>query len=114
MEDEISDYVTGFQKSHGTQHCLVIMLERWKQAIDKAECISVIYMDPSKAFDNINHNVLLAKLRVYVFSTNALNLLYSYLKYSKQKVVKNNKTSSSEVVIAGVSQGSIDGPLLFN
>ena len=89
MEDEISDYVTGFQKSHGTQHCLVTMLERWKQVTDKAECISAIYMDPSKAFDNINHNLLLAKLRVYVFSTNALNLLYSYLKYSKQKVVKN-------------------------
>ena len=74
----------------------------------------MIYLDYSKAFDTINHDLLLAKLRAYGFSTSALNLLYSYLKYRKQKIVINNKTSSSEVVIAGVPQGSIDGPLLFN
>ena len=114
MEDKISNYVSGFGKSHGTQHSLVIMLERWKKAIDKGDYISVMYMDLSKSFDTINHDLLLAKLRAYGFSTSALNLLYSYLKYRKQKVVINNKTSSSEVVIAGVLQGSIDGPLLFN
>ena len=74
----------------------------------------MIYLDYSKAFDTMNHDLLLAKLRAYGFSTSALNLLYSYLKYRKQKVVINNKTNSSEVVIAGVRQGSIDGPLLFN
>ena len=114
MEDKISNYVSGFGKSHGTQHSLVIMLERWKKAIDKGDYISVMYMDLSKSFDTINHDLLLAKLRAYGFSTSALNLLYSYLKYRKQKVVINNKTNSSEVVIAGVRQGSIDGPLLFN
>ena len=72
----------------------------------------MIYLDYSKAFDTIN--LLLAKLRANGFSTSALNLLYSYLKDRKQKVVMNNKTNSSEVVIAGVRQGSIDGPLLFN
>ena len=71
-------------------------------------------MNLSKAFNTIKHNLPLAKLRAYGFSTSALNLLYSYLKYRKQKVVINNKTNSSEVVIAGVRQGSIDGPLLFN
>ena len=73
-----------------------------------------MYVDVSKAFDTINHDLLLAKLRAKPFSTSALNLLYSYLKYRKQKVVINNKTSSSEVVVAGVPQASIDGPLLFN
>ena len=114
MEDKISNYVTGFRKPHGSQHSLVIMLERWKQAIDKGEYISVMYMDLSKAFDTINYDLLLAKVRAHGLSASALNLLYSYLKYRKQKVVINNKTSSSEVVIAGVPQGSIDGPLLFN
>ena len=85
MEDKISNYVTGFRKSHGTQHSLVIMLERWKQAIDKGEYISVMYMDLSKAFDPINDNLLLAKLRAYGFSTTALNLLHSYLKYRKNR-----------------------------
>ena len=108
MEDKISNYVTGFRKSHGTQYSLVMLLERCKQAIDKGEYISVMYMDLSKAFDTINHDLLLAKLRAYGFSTSALNLLYSYLKYRKQKIVINNKRSSSEVLIADVPQGSID------
>ena len=112
MEDKISNYVTGFRKSHATQHSLVIMLERWKQAIDKAEYIFVMYMDLSKAFDAITHDLLLAKLRAYGFSRSALNLLVIWNR--KQNVVINNKTSSSEVVIAGNLQGSIDGPLLFN
>ena len=62
MKGKISNYVTGFQKSHGTQHSLVIMLERWKQAIDKGEYISVMYMDVSKGFDTINRDLLLSKL----------------------------------------------------
>ena len=107
MEDKISNYVTKFRKSYGTQHSLVIKLERWKQAIDKEEYISVMYIDLSKAFGT-THDFLLAKLRAYGFSTSALNLLYSYLKYRKQKIVINNKRSSSEVLIADVPQGSID------
>ena len=51
-------------------------------------------MDLSKAFDTINRDLLLAALRAYGFSTSTLNLLYSYLKYKRQKVVTNNKTSS--------------------
>ena len=73
-----------------------------------------MYVDLFKAFDTINPNLLFAKIRAYGFLTSSLNLLYSYLKYRTQKVVINNKTISSEVVIAGVLQGSVDGPLLFN
>ena len=51
MEDKISDYITGFRKSHGPQHSLVIMLGGLKQAIDKGEYISVMCMDLSETFD---------------------------------------------------------------
>ena len=71
-------------------------------------------MDLSKAFDTINHDLMLAKLKAYGFSTNALNLMHSYLKNRKQKVQINNKFSLERNVIAGVSQRSIDGLLLFN
>ena len=71
-------------------------------------------MDLSKAFDTINHDLMLAKLKAYGFSTNALNLMHSYLKNRKQKVQINNKFSVERNVIAGVPQGSIDRPLLFS
>ena len=71
-------------------------------------------MDLSKTFNTINHDLLIAKLKAYGFSKEALKLMKSYLKNQKQKVQINNKFSSERDVIAGVPQGSIDGPLLFN
>ena len=71
-------------------------------------------MDLSKAFDTINHDLLIAKLKAYGFYKEALKLMKSYLKNRKQKVQINNKFSSERVVIAGVPQGSVDGPLLFD
>ena len=63
MENKISKCVTGFRKSHGTQHSLIAMLEKWEKALDKEENISAIFMDLSKAFDTIDHDLLLAKLK---------------------------------------------------
>ena len=110
----LPDYVTGFRKSHATQHCLVKMLENWKSAFDKSEFVCALFMDLSKAFDTINHDLLLAKLKAYGFSKDALILMCSYLKNRKHKVVINNSASTTHTVIAGVPQGSIDGPVLFN
>ena len=112
MEDKLSKYLTGFRKSHGTQHLLVTMLEKWKKAVDNGEYVSALFLDLSKAFDTINHDLLLAKLKAYGFSPNALKLMHSYLNNRKQQVQINNKFSCT--VITGVPQGPIDGPLLFN
>ena len=114
MQNKISKYVTGFCKLHGTQNSLMIMLEKPKNVLDKREYVYVLFMDLSKAFDTINHDLLLAKLRAYGFSNNALNLMGSYLKNRKQRTQVNNNFSSEKNIIAGVPQGSIDGPLLFN
>ena len=84
MQDKLSKHITGFRKSHGTQHSLMTMLEKWKSALDKGENICVLFMDLSKAFDTINHDLLLAKLKAYGFSINALDLMCSYLKNQKQ------------------------------
>ena len=106
MENKISKCVTAFRKSHGTQHSLIVMLEKWKKALDKEENMSAIFMDLSKAFDTINHDLLLAKLKAYAFSKQALSLRCSYLKNGRQRVQINNKFSSFKEIIAGVPQGS--------
>ena len=88
MKDKLSKCLTGFRKSHGTQHLLVTMLEKWKKAVDKGEYVSAVFMDLSRAFDTINHDLLLAKLKAYGFSLNAVELMGSYL--NKQKTTSLN------------------------
>ena len=80
MENKISKCVTGFRKSHGKQYSLIAMLKKWKRALDKEENMSAIFMDLSKAFDTINHGLILAKLKAYGFSKQALSFMCSYLK----------------------------------
>ena len=114
MEDEFAKCLTVFRKSHGIQQSPLTMLEEWKRGSDNGSYVSALFMDLSKVFDTINHDLMLAKLKAYGFPTNTLNLMHSYLKNRKQKVQINNKFSLERDVIAGVPQGSIDGPLLFN
>ena len=114
MTDKLAHSIIGFRKSHATHNFLVVMLEKWKMALDKGEYVSALSMDLSKAFDTINHDLLSAKLKSYGFSEEALTLMKSYSKNWKQKVQINNKFSSEKDAITGVPQGSIDGPFLFN
>ena len=110
MEDKLAKCLTCFRKSHVTQHSLLTMLEKWKKKeIDNGSYVSALFMDLSKAFDTINHDLMLAKLKACGFSTNAFNLMDR-----KQKAQINNKFSLERNIIAGVPQGSIDGSLLFN
>ena len=75
MEDKLTKCLTCFRKFHGTQHSLLTMPEKWKRGIDNGAYASVLFMDLSKSFDTINHDLMLAKLKAYGFSTNALNLI---------------------------------------
>ena len=72
-------YLCGFRKNHNAQYLLLKMVETWKKHLDKGEKIGVIMMDLSKAFDTINHSLLLAKLDAYGVSRTSLKLMQNYL-----------------------------------
>ena len=88
MEGKLSKYLTGFRKSHGTQYLLVTMFEKWKKAVDKGDYVSA--------------------------SEGLRKLMLSYLNSRKKQIQINTKFSSESTAIAGVPQGLLDGPLLFN
>ena len=85
MDDKLTKCLTGFRKSYGTQHSLLTMLEKWKRGIDNGVYVSALFMDISKAFNTINHNLMFAKLKTWIFNY-TLNLMHSYLKNRKRKV----------------------------
>ena len=67
MKDKLSNIVTGFRKGDSAQHSLLIMIEKWKRALDENMKLGAIFMDLSKAFDALNRRLLLTKLQVYGF-----------------------------------------------
>ena len=72
MQDKLSNLLTGFRKNHSTQHYLTYMLENWKNVVDKGGYVCTMFMDLSKAFDTIHHDLMIAKLGAYGFSQDAL------------------------------------------
>ena len=90
------------------------MLEKWKSALDKEDNICVLFLDFSKVFDTINHDLSVVKSKGYGFSINPLDLTFSYLKNQNKSVQINNYFSLAKKVHDGVLEGSIDGPLIFD
>ena len=90
------------------------MLEKWKRSVDNSNMFGTLLTDLSKAFDCLDHELLIAKLNAYGFSLTALKLVHNYLSNRKQRTKINSSYSSLLEIIFGVPQGSILGPLLFN
>ena len=89
-------------------------MEEWKKHLDDKKIVGAVLMDLSKAFDCVPHDLLLAKMEAYGFEFNTLVFFYSYLKRRRQNVKINNVFSAFQILLAGVPQGSILGPILFN
>ena len=107
------EYQFGFRKGHSTTQALVDITDRIKFAIDKKELTCGIFIDLTKAFDTVDHNILLQKMHNYGIRGNIHNLFKSYLSNRQQFVKVNNAKSNLKSINCGVPQGSVLGPLLF-
>ena len=111
--DLFSDTQFGFRKFHSTASALLDCTNDWYINLDRKMFNLVVVIDLKKAFDTVDHQILLSKLELYGIIGQALNLLKSYLTNRKQKCQIKNAFSSERLIKCGVPQGSILGPLLF-
>ena len=110
----LSDKMSAYRKGYSCQDVLLKLTEEWRKHLDQNHVIGAVLMDLSKAFDCLPHELLIAKLAAYGISKKSLKLLYSYLTNRKQTVKIKGKLSIFLEILAGVPQGSILGPILFN
>ena len=103
----------GFRAKHSTEYAAIDLVDRVMGQIDKCEIPFAVFMDLSKAFDTLDHQILLEKLQYYGIQGTHLKWFESYLTNRKQYVSLNNVTSSQQLIKTGVPQGSVLGPLLF-
>lgn len=109
----LSDQQFGFRKKHSTQHALSTLTNFLAKKLDDSETSIVVFLDLSKAFETVDHSILLDKLYFYGIRGIALELIKSYLENRKQRVKTGNHLSDFMEILCGVPQGSILGPLLF-
>ena len=102
-----------YRKYHGTVTCLFELLNEIYLQIDNKNKVAIVSLDLSKAFDTINHELLLKKLKNFNLNSDSIDFLQSYLSNRKQVTKFDDYTSTVEDVKSGVPQGSILGPFLF-
>ena len=105
---------SGFRENYSCHTALIQMIDKWLQNINNSEFTGVVFADLAKAFDVINHALLLKKLELHGISDNSLQLITSFLLNRTQLVNVNGSNSDFLSVRYGVPQGSVLGPLLFS
>ena len=103
----------GFREGHGTHMAILKFLDNIIDSLDRGDYAATIFLDFSKAFDTVNHHILLQKLSHYGIRGTANKWFESYLSNRSQFCTFGGKQSDEAIISCGVPQGSILGPLLF-
>lgn len=111
--DVIYNYQSGFRQHHSCSTALTRLIDCWLRDIDEGKIIGTVFLDLRKAFDMVNHNILLYKMKLFNFSENAIKFFTSYLSNRSQLVQSGNTKSEFLDIKSGVPQGSILGPIFF-
>ena len=106
-------YQFGFRNNHSPELALLYLVDKISNALDNEECVLGLFLHFSKAFDTVNHDMLLTKLEYLGIRGIPLEWFKSYLADRRQYVIYNNIKFSCNTITCGVPQGSILGPLLF-
>jgi hypothetical protein len=109
----VHDSQYGFRCKLSCETALNSMVSGWRKSLSEKEFTISVFLDLSKAFDTVNHSLLLNKLEYYNFSDSSLSLFRNYLTNRFTITKLNNSFSKKEKTTIGVPQGSILGPLLF-
>ena len=114
FEDIFSDYRFGFPKGLSAKQCLTTLIETCKKYLDNNESFRALLTDLCKAFDCVNHELLIAKLYACGLDKSSLRLILSYLNNRQQRVHIDKEFSTWSDIKDGVTQRSILGPSFFN
>ena len=109
----IYDLQFGFREKHSTNHALMSMIQQIRDTMDDGNTAIGVFVDFQKAFDTVNHDILIRKLEHYGIRGTPNNWFKSYLTERKQYVTIDNVNSDHASIKHGVPQGSVLGPLLF-
>ena len=103
----------GFRSKHSTNHAIINLTESTLDALENGLKVGGVYLDIAKAFDTVNHDILLRKLEYYGFRANTLMWFESYLKNRKQYVTVRDQNSNQYELKWGIPQGGTIAPVLF-
>jgi len=106
-------FQSGFRPLHSTVTALLDLTNEWSYNIDRKMINGVVFLDPKKAFDTVDHEILLSKLRSYGFSQTTLSWFGSFLSDRSQHTYVNGVLSDPLPVVYGIPQGTILGTTLF-
>ena len=113
LNNILTPYQFGFRANHSTEQAIFSLINSVLEAMNNKLTVGGVFCSLQKAFNSVNHTLLLNKIKYYGIQGSILKLIQSYVTNRQQRVILNNYCSTWKTIQSGVPQGSVLGPLLF-